>query len=117
MFQSACEYYKEHREMPEEKAAGQITGRIYDKIKSLSIWVSYDDVYQVFLSKLPHYEAHIIENGIPAELLPKKKSRREEKRKQQQGLSELRQENEAAVHWTVALQMRYELEKGKGFFD
>lgn len=74
MFRSVCEYYKEHREIPGEEAAKQITGRIYDKIKSLAIWVPYDDVYQVFLSKLPRYEMRILENGIPEEPPPKKKS-------------------------------------------
>jgi len=37
-------------------------------------------------------------------------------KKQQQVLSELRQENEVAVYWPAALQMRHELEKGRGLF-
>lgn len=81
MFRAVCEYYKAHGEMPGETAAGQITGRIYDKIKSLAIWVPYDDVYQVFLSKLPRYEARIMENGIPEEPPPKKKSVSDAKKK------------------------------------
>ena len=36
--------------------------------------------------------------------------------KEQQGLPELRQENEAAVYRLTALQMRYELEKRRGVF-
>ena len=51
MFQSACEYYKAHGEMPEGEAAEQITSRIYDKIKSLAIWVHYDEVHRVFLTR------------------------------------------------------------------
>ncbi|MBR0311176.1 MAG: hypothetical protein IJQ98_02160, partial [Oscillospiraceae bacterium] len=37
--------------------------------------------------------------------------------KEQQGLPELRQENEAAVYRLAALQMRYELEKGRVTFN
>ena len=74
MFRSVCEYYKEHGEMPREEAAEQITNRIYDKIKSLAIWVPYDEVHRAFLTKLPRYESRIIENGIPEEKPPKKKA-------------------------------------------
>ena len=59
MFRAICEYHKEYGKMPEGEAAEQITVRIYDKIKSLAIWVPYDEVYRAFLSKLPHYEKRI----------------------------------------------------------
>ena len=74
MFQSVCEYYKEYGEMPRGEATEQITGRIYDKIKSLAIWVPYDEVHRAFLTKLPRYESWIIENRIPEEKPPKKKA-------------------------------------------
>ena len=75
MFQSVCEYYDEHGEMPGEEAAEQITAKLYDKIKSLSIWVPYDEVRRVFLSKLPRYETRITESkGIPEEKPPEEKT-------------------------------------------
>ena len=76
MFQAICEYYNEHGKMPEGKAAEQITVRIYDKIKSLAIWVPYDEVHRVFLSKLPHYEKRIAEDHVSesAQTPPKKKT-------------------------------------------
>ena len=74
MFQSVCEYYKEQGEMPRGEAAEQITGSIYDKIKSLAIWVPYDEVHRAFLSKLSRYETRIVENGVPKEKPPKKKA-------------------------------------------
>ena len=73
MFQSVCEFYKEHREMPGEEAAEQITRRIYSKIQSLAIWVPYDEVHRAFLSKLSRYEIRITENGLPEEKPPQKK--------------------------------------------
>ena len=75
MYQAACEYYGGHEEMPEGEAAEQIVVRIYDKIKSLAIWVPYDEVPRAFLSKLPRYEKRITEDRIsePAQTLPKKK--------------------------------------------
>ena len=72
MFRSVCEYYEDHGEMPGEEAAAEITARIYDKIKSLAIWVPYDEVHRVFLSKLPRYEARIMEHGLPQIPQPRK---------------------------------------------
>ena len=72
MFQSACAYYQEHGEMPGDDAAERITASIYEKIKSLAIWVPYEEVHCVFLSKLPRYEARIMESGIPKEAPPQK---------------------------------------------
>lgn len=59
MYQTVSEYYREHCEMPESEAVEQITARIYDKIKSLAIWVPYDEVHRVFLLKLPRFEERI----------------------------------------------------------
>lgn len=76
-FQSTCEYYREHGEMPEGEAAEKIAARVYDKVKSAAIWVPYDEFYKAFLHKLPRYEARIAEQGLPAEALsdvPKKKT-------------------------------------------
>lgn len=81
MFQSVCEYYKEHGEMPSGEAVEQITSRIYHKIQSLAIWIPYDEVYHAFLSKLPRYETRIIGNGIPEEQLSKKKTASAPKKK------------------------------------
>ena len=60
--------------MPGGEAAEKITTRIYDKIKSLAIWVPYDEVHRAFLSKLPRYETRIQEHGIPEVSPPQKKS-------------------------------------------
>ena len=76
MFQAVSKYYKEHGKMPEGETAEQITARIYDKIKSLAIWVPYDEVHRAFLSKLPRYEKRIIEDRVsePAQAPQKKKT-------------------------------------------
>lgn len=74
MFQSVCEYYREHGELPGEDTSLEITARIYEKIKSQAIWVPYDDVHHMFLAKLPHYEARIVENGLPEEKPPQPKA-------------------------------------------
>lgn len=74
MFQAVCEYYKEHEEMPAGEAAEAITVNVYEKIKSLAIWVPYDEVHRAFLSKLSRYETRIMENGMPEEAPPKKKN-------------------------------------------
>ena len=47
--------------------------RIYDKIKSLAIWVPYDEVCRAFQKKLPRSETRIAEHGIPEEKPPKPK--------------------------------------------
>ena len=65
MFRAVCDYYSEHVKMPEGEAAEQITARIYDKIKSLAIWVPYNEVCRAFQGKLPRYETRIAEQGIP----------------------------------------------------
>ena len=74
MFRAVCNYYSEHGKMPEGEAAEQITARIYDKIKSLAIWVPYDEVCRAFQKKLPRYETRIAEHGIPEEKPPKPKA-------------------------------------------
>lgn len=84
MFQATCEYYKEHGILPEGEPAEAITVKIYEKIKSQAIWVPYDEVHRVFLSKLPHYELRIIKGGLPEEktsqpLQQKKSSTQKEK--------------------------------------
>ena len=74
MFRAVCEYYREHGEMPGEDASSEIVAAVYEKIKSVAIWVPYDEVSRAFLSKLARYEARIAENGIPEETPKKKKS-------------------------------------------
>ena len=74
MFRAVCEYYREHGEMPGEDASSEIVAAIYEKLKSVAIWVPYDEVSRAFLSKLARYETRIAENGIPEETPKKKKS-------------------------------------------
>ena len=74
MFRAVCEYYREHGEMPGEDASSEIVAAVYEKIKSVAIWVPYDEVSRAFLSKLARYETRIAENGIPEEAPKKKKS-------------------------------------------
>lgn len=62
MLQSTCAYYKEHGTIPDGEAASEITAKIYEKIKSLAIWVPYDEVHRVFLTKLPKYELRLQAN-------------------------------------------------------
>ena len=74
MFRAVCEYYREHGEMPGEDASSEIVAAVYERIKSVAIWVPYDEVSRAFLSKLARYETRIAENGIPEETPKKKKS-------------------------------------------
>ena len=46
---------------------------VYEKIKSLAIWIPYDEVYHAYLKKLPRYETRIKEHSIPEEKLSKEK--------------------------------------------
>ena len=57
--------------MPEGDDASQIAVRIYEKVKSLAIWVPYEEFYKTFLHKLPRYEARIVEQGLPEPAVPK----------------------------------------------
>ncbi len=74
MFRAVCEYYSEHGKMPEGEASEQIIARVYDKIKSLAIWVPYDEARRALLAKLPRYEMRILEHGIPEDKPPKPKA-------------------------------------------
>jgi len=76
MYQATSEYYGAHGKMPEGEAAEQIIAKIYEKIKSLAIWVPYDEVHRVFLSKLSRYEMRIMEDRLsePAQTQPKQKT-------------------------------------------
>lgn len=65
MFQSVCEYYQKHGEMPQGTAVSTITDKVYEKIVSTCIWVPYDEVYREFIAKLPRYETRIQESGLP----------------------------------------------------
>ena len=59
MFRETCIFYKENGEIPNEEVAKQIIDRIYEKLKSLAIWVPYEEVYRAYLLKLPRYELRI----------------------------------------------------------
>ena len=52
MFRETCIFYKENGEIPNEEVAKQIIGRIYEKLKSLAIWVPYEEVYRAYLLKI-----------------------------------------------------------------
>ena len=82
MFRAVCEHYQEHGEMPGDEAAEKITARIYDKTKSLAIWVPYEEVCRQYLLKLPRYEIRIAETGIPEKAEKKKKDADKPKVKQ-----------------------------------
>ena len=81
MFRETCIFYKENGEMPNEESVKQIIDRIYEKLKSLAIWVPYEEVYRAYLLKLPRYELRIEENGIPEEKPPKEKKENVPKKK------------------------------------
>lgn len=71
MYQAVCEYYREYGKMPEGEDASRIAVKVYDKVKSVAIWVPYEEFYNVFLYKLPRYEARIAEQGLPEPKRPK----------------------------------------------
>ncbi len=73
MFRETCSYFKEHGELPEGDAPRDAVDLIYEKIKSHSIWVPYDEVYGAYLKKLPQYGKRIREDGLPEEQPQKEK--------------------------------------------
>ena len=91
-------------------AAEKITARIYDKIKSLAIWVPYDEVHRAFLSKLPRYEARIMEHGLPEDPPPKKKAPATPRKK---GSSNMKQQFIGLQHCRCGMSWK----KGEGFFE
>lgn len=90
MFRGTCIFYKENGEIPNEEVAKQIIDRIYEKLKSLAIWVPYEEVYRAYLLKLPRYELRIAENGIPEESRRRRKRRMCRKRKREAVISGVR---------------------------
>lgn len=90
MFRETCIFYKENGEIPNEEVAKQIIDRIYEKLKSLAIWVPYEEVYRAYLLKLPRYELRIAENGIPEEKPPKEKKEDVPKKKREAVISGVR---------------------------
>ena len=65
MFQKTCDYYREHGRMPEGEDCEKIAGQIYQRVKGIAEKASFDEIYSLYLYRLPRYETRIAENGLP----------------------------------------------------
>ncbi len=65
MFQKTCDYYREHGRLPEGGDCEKIAEQIFQRVQGLAGKASFDEICQLYLSRLPRYEMRITENGIP----------------------------------------------------
>ena len=61
MFEKTCDYYREHDKLPEGEDSEKIAGQIYQRVKGIAEKASFDEVYRLYLYRLPRYEARIAE--------------------------------------------------------
>ena len=64
MFEKTCDYYREHDKMPEGEDGEKIAEQIYQRVKGIAEKASFDEVYRLYLYRLPRYETRIAENGL-----------------------------------------------------
>ena len=72
MFEKTCDYYREHGKLPEGEDCERIAGQIYQRVKGIAEKASFDEIYSLYLYRLPCYEVRIAENGIPEKKEKKK---------------------------------------------
>jgi hypothetical protein len=82
MFEKTCDYYREHGRMPEGEDCEKIVGQIYQRVKGIAEKASFDEVYSLYLYRLPRYETRIAENGLPEKKEKKKEDADKPKVKQ-----------------------------------
>ena len=51
MYEETKAYYKQHDKMPEGKACGEVLERVYGRIESAEIWISFDQVYRHYMKR------------------------------------------------------------------
>ena len=86
MFEKTCDYYREHGRMPEGEDCEKIAGQIYQRVKGIAEKASFDEIYSLYLYRLPRYEVRIAENGIP-EKKEKKKDDADKPKVKRKGMS------------------------------
>lgn len=72
MFEKTCDFYREHDRMPEEGEQEMLAEGIYARVQSSTPGIPYDEIYQLYLFRLPRYEIRIAENGLPEKKEKKK---------------------------------------------
>ena len=82
MFEKTCDYYREHGRMPEGEDCEKIAGQIYQRVKGIAEKASFDEIYSLYLYRLPRYETRIAENGLPEKKEKKKEDADKPKVKQ-----------------------------------
>ena len=90
MFRETCIFYKENGEIPNEEVAKQIIDRIYEKLKSLAIWVPYEEVYRAYLLKLHDMSFVLRKMGYRKKSSRRRKRRMCRKRKREAVISGVR---------------------------
>ena len=86
MFEKTCDYYREHGKLPEGEDCERIAGQIYQRVKGIAEKASFDEIYSLYLYRLPCYEVRIAENGIP-EKKEKKKDDADKPKVKRKGMS------------------------------
>jgi len=51
MYEETKSYYQQHDKMPEGKACSGVVERVYGRIESAEIWISFDQVYRHYMKK------------------------------------------------------------------
>ncbi len=64
----------------------KIAGQIYERVKGLAAQASFDEIYSLYLYRLPRYEVRIAENGLP-EKKEKKKEDADKPKVKRKGMS------------------------------
>ena len=86
MFQKTCDYYREHGKLPEGVDCEKIAGQIYERVKGIAAQASFDEIYNLYLYRLPRYEVRIAKNGLP-EKKEKKKEDADKPKVKRKGMS------------------------------
>ena len=56
MFEKTCDYYREHDKLPEGGDSEKIAEQIYQRVKGIAEKASFDEVFCLYLYRLPRYE-------------------------------------------------------------
>ena len=68
-------FYAAHQAMPSEEESVQMIRRVYHKIEGAAIWVPYESVCEILMSKLPRYEARLLQEGLSEQRTEEKRLR------------------------------------------
>lgn len=79
MFQSVCDFYRVHGEMPMDENLEQLAKIVCTKCQGLAGKVNLDSLIVVFMKKQSRFAERIAENGLPESTKPKVKKTEAEK--------------------------------------